>query len=129
LFIALVLGCGSEPEHTIVLYAEGEGTLCVDADRTTLTAARGCAIQCEGAEWQGSCEAVVGDSLLGTAVVVRSEIIVEELAGCARTRCDDLAVHCPLPADTNGLPVVWGDDSWEGVGMLDVCVVEDTGAP
>ncbi len=134
---ALWAGC-AEPPDDVILYAEGDGRVCVDADGAMLTVIRDCAVTCEAAVFQGRCEAVIRDGVqipateptVGVAVVVTSEILVKQPEACPPTACTTLSVSCPLPPDSQGLPIVWGDEAWLGLGELDVCFTDlgDTGA-
>ena len=126
-----MLACGG-PADEVLLLAEGDGTLCLDEAGTTLSVFDGCAITCTEAVWQGRCEARLANTSDGALVVfVQSEILVKQPEGCPATTCEEARVSCPVPADAQGLRVVWGEEVWTGIGELETCPTvlstDDTG--
>ena len=136
---ALLAACG-EPPNEVLLYSEGDGALCIDAASATLSIDKDCALTCAESTWQGRCEPLILDPVeipgtpptVGVALVVRSEILVNQPEGCAATTCESARVTCDVPADAAGLPVLWGSKSWAGLSELDTCLAlptqGDTGA-
>lgn len=108
-----LVGCGSRDE--VVLYAEDDGTLCIDEALTTFTVWQDCALTCADAEWTGRCEARLANTADGDVVVqLVSEILVAQPSPCTEPVCVTVSVSCPVPLDGEDLPLVWGLDYLQG---------------
>lgn len=106
-------GCGSRDE--VRLFAEDDGTLCIDDAVTTFTVWQDCALTCAEAEWTGRCVGTLVNDASGQPVVLlTSEILVAQPSPCREPTCGIVSVSCAVPPGGEDLPLVWGADYLQG---------------